>query len=405
MSSMHTSQDSGLRIPSLFIDPLVRILLWVLLFISLLFGRTDLSALCLVMLLLSAGAKVWRRLVAGRLVCRFLTDKLRVMPGESLVFTAEAHNGFILPMTVRSRLAGAGRLSGDGYSGDLRECVLGGRRTGRLEWPMNAPGRGVYRIGPPVTEAGDALGLFFQETSRDAPLELIVYPNHFRIGSFSRQSKEFFGSIRAEGLIEDPINPMGTREYHPGRPAKAIHWKASARLNRLQEKVFEPSRRARILLSLDVKGFHETGDEEGFEEILETAASVAVHLVKNGVSVGMITNTKLKGDCSPVVPVSQGPTQLSVILELMARMTMEPGADLIKLAGYILPRTPGAGCLHCVRAPDEAAEAFGSYILDRKTPVSFLAARRGDGSALRSAVSSGLAFTETLRRSGGRAAA
>ncbi len=404
MSSIHKTPHSVIRIPSLFVDPLARVFLFVLLFLSLLFGRTDLSALCLVMILLSAGAKLWRRLGAGRVVCRFLTDKLRVMPGEPLVFAAEAYNGCILPMTVRSGLGGAGWLSGDDDGKDFRASVVGGRRTGRLEWAIKAPGRGVYRIGPPVTEAGDALGLFFQETSRDAPLELVVYPNHFSIGSFSRKSKEFFGNIRAEGLVEDPINPMGTREYHPGRPARAIHWKASARLNRLQEKVFEPSRRARILLSLDVQGFHEAGDEEGFEDILEAAASIAVHLVEGGVSVGMITNAKLHGAFPPLIPVGQGPGRLPAIMERMARMTMEPAADLIKLAGYILPRTPGAGCLHCVRTMDQAAEAFGSYVLDRKTPVSFLVVRRSDGTALRPAAESGLVFTEALRESGAVAA-
>lgn len=404
MSSIPTEPRPVLRIPSLFIDPLARIFLFVLLFVSLLFGRTDLSAFCLVMLLLSTGAKLQRRLGAGRVVCRFLTDKLRVVPGESLVFVAEAYNGFILPMTVRGTLSGVGGLSGDGWAGDVRECKVGGRRRARLEWSLKAPGRGVYRIGPPMTETGDVFGLLFQETSRDAPLEIVVYPKRFPIGSFSRRSKEFFGSIRAEGLIEDPISPMGTREYHPGRPARAIHWKASARLNRLQEKVFEPSRRARILLSLDVQGFCEAGDEEGFEDILEAAASIAVHLVEGGVSVGMITNAKLKGDFASVVPVSQGPGQLPTILERMARMTMKPAVDMAQLAGYILPRTPGTGCLHCVRTVDEGALGFGSYVLDRKTPVSFLAARRSDGPPVRSAAGLDVLLTGALRGAGGVAA-
>lgn len=404
MTSMPAAPVPFLRIPSLFIDPLTRVFLLVLLFLSLLFGRTDLSAFCLVMLLLSPGAKLWLRLGIGRVVCRFRADKLRVVPGESLVFAAEAYNGSLLPMTVRSRLAGAGGLSGGDEEKDARTCRVGHRHTGRIEWALKAPGRGVYLIGPPVTEAGDVFGLFFQEMSRDEPLEIVVYPDFFPLGSFSGQSKEFLGSIRAEGLIEDPINPMGTREYHPGRPARAIHWKASARLNRLQEKVFEPSRRPRILMSLDVQGFHESGDEEGFEDILEAVASIAVHLAKGGVSMGMITNARLKGAFSPVVPISRGAGQLPAILERMARMTMEPAEDLIKLAGYILPRTPGAGCLHCVRTVDEAAETFESYILDHKIPVSFMAARRSNGTAFRSAAWLDPAFTETLRGAGGVAA-
>lgn len=403
MSSFNTSPGAVLRVPSLFTDPLARIFLFIMLFLSLLFGRTEFSVFCLVMLLLSSGAKLWLRFGANRVVSSFRADKVRVTPGEPLVFTAEAENGSILPMTVRSRLAGAGGLSGDGGGEDVRTSRVGGRFKVRLQWSLKAPGRGVYGIGPPITEAGDALGLFYQETLRDEPVEIIVYPDLFPIASFSRMSNEFLGNIRAEGLIEDPVNPMGTREYHSGRPSRAIHWKASARLNRLQEKVFEPTRRERIILSLDVRGFHEAGDEDGFEDILEAAASIAVHLVERGVSVGMITNARLKGPFSSVVPSGQGINQLPAILERMARMTMEPATDLTKLAGHILPRTPGTACLHCIREKDEAADTFASYVLGHKTPMSFMAARRSRGPVTAAAAGIDLILTETLRGIGGAA--
>jgi uncharacterized protein (DUF58 family) len=393
------------RIPSLFADPLTRVFLWILLFVALLFGRTDLSAFCLIMLLLSSGAKLWLRLGAGGVASRFTRDRLRVMPGEPLSFALEVWNRSVLPMAVRSRLTGAGGFSGDCAGDGPRVSTIGGRRRKLLRWSFKAPGRGVYGIGPPVTEAGDVLGLFFRETTRGKALELVVYPRLFRIGSFSRQSRELFGSIRADGLIEDPVNSMGTREYHPGRPARAIHWKASARMSRLQEKVFEPSRRARVVLSIDVGGFCEAGDEDGFEEMLEAAASIAVHLAAAGVAVGMITNAGMKGGASPLVLPSQDPGHLATILEGMARMTMEPAADLEVLAGRVLPRGRGVGCLHFVREIDGGALAFESYAIDRRSTVTFVAARRDGSKAFALSARGGVVFADTLRGAKGGAAA
>ncbi|MCF8062967.1 MAG: DUF58 domain-containing protein, partial [Deltaproteobacteria bacterium] len=348
-------QAPDLRIPTLFVDPLARWFLALLLFVSLLFGRPDLSVFCLVLLLLSTGAKLWRRAAAVRVTTQFRAETLRASPGEVLTFAVEAENGSVLPVTVRSRLAGLESLSADGRSGGVRTCRVRGRRRVRLEWAGEAPGRGVYGIGPDVTEAGDPFGLFFRRVSRGKALEIVVYPKRFPVGSSFGEARDLFGCIRAEGLIEDPINLMGTREYQPGRPARAIHWKASVRLNRLQEKVFEPSRRARILLSVDVRGFHEAGDEAAFEETLEAPASIAVRLIHSGVSVGLITNAGMKGDKPPVVPASPAPGQVPSILERMARMTMEPAGDLIGPAGRLLSRTSAVGCLPFPHSPGEAA--------------------------------------------------
>ena len=271
----------------------------------------------------------------------------------------------------------------------------------RLDWGVEAPGRGVYRVGPPRTEAGDPFGLFFRPVALGEPLEVVVYPRRFPVGPTLGEARDLFGSIRAEGLIEDPINLMGTREYQPGRPARAIHWKASVRLNRLQEKVFEPSRRARILLSLDARGFHDAGDGPAFEEALEAAASIAVRLVRSGVSVGLLTNAVMTGEASPVVPVSQAPEQLPVILERMARMNPAPAGDLMDPVGALLARTPGAGCLHFVHTMDASAEAFGACLADRRTPVSFVAARRSGDLPAGPAAGREVVYIETLRGSGG----
>jgi len=370
------AQVTSSPIPTFFIDPLARIIMGFFLFIAFLVGRPDLAIFCLVVLLLSSGAKLWRRAGAAQVTCRFRSDTLRAFPGEPLGFAVDVVNGSFLPMEIRSRLGGADRLSTVKGTEDARVCKVGARRSARLAWDLKAPGRGVYRIGPPVTEAGDVFGLFFQQTSREEPLDLVVYPRLFPVTPLPWQARELFGSLRAKGLIEDPVHLMGTREYQPGRPARAIHWKASVRLNRLQEKVFEPSKRAKIVLSLDVRGFHSAGDADAFEAAVEAVASVGVRLIQDGVAVGLVTNAECSGNQTPLVPVALRPGHVSVLLERMARLTMEPAADLIHVTRHLLDRTTGVGCVHFAFTEDEDLDGYASYLQGRRIPASFMVARR-----------------------------
>ena len=47
----------------------------------------------------------------------------------------------------------------------------------------------------------------------------------------------------------------GVREYRFGDSLKRIHWKSTARLGRLQTKVYEPTTTVDISLCLDVRTY------------------------------------------------------------------------------------------------------------------------------------------------------
>jgi len=115
---------------------------------------------------------------------------------------------------------------------------------------------------------------------------------------------------------------LGTRDYQPSRPARHIHWKASARLARLQEKVFEPSGQGRVLLALELGGF-QAG--EAFEGTLEVIASAAVRLAGQGFAVGFLCNAAAGAVGRTRVPPGRGPGQLPMILESLA--LLQPVAE------------------------------------------------------------------------------
>jgi uncharacterized protein (DUF58 family) len=134
--------------------------------------------------------------------------------------------------------------------------------------------------------------------------------------------------------VEDPVRPAGTRDYLGNRPARHIHWKASARLGRLQEKIYEPTAQASVLFLLDALSFpaeepgpqqpdarEATPGEEAFERTLEVVASLAVELERARVPVGLAVNGALAGRADCILAPGRGQYQLSSLLEMLARVT------------------------------------------------------------------------------------
>jgi hypothetical protein len=113
------------------------------------------------------------------------------------------------------------------------------------------------------------------------------------------------------------------------QPARYIHWKASARHKRLQEKVFEPSAQTKILLLVDVASFAEHQAQDAFERCLEIVASLAVQCERNGTAMGFWTNGSVWGG-SDRLSVSRGNQKATAVLEILARLRMEAAGPISK---------------------------------------------------------------------------
>jgi uncharacterized protein (DUF58 family) len=192
-----------------------------------------------------------------------------------------------------------------------------------FSWDFLPQHRGIYRLGPPQVITGDLLGIYPREkVLNQEPLDLIVYPRLVPLRPFACIKKDLFGSPGAKSPVEDPIYLLGTRDYHAGRPSRYIHWTASARLNRLQERVFEPSSQARVLFVLDVGPFAAAAAVECFERTVSGLASLAVECERQGFAVGLVTNGAITGDRSPFVAIARSARQSIRILETLAGLEM-----------------------------------------------------------------------------------
>ena len=168
--------------------------------------------------------------------------------------------------------------------------------------------------------------------------------------------------------MQDPIYILGTRDYQHWRPARHIHWKASARQNRLQEKVFEPSEQEKLLLAVEVSQFDKYNASESFERTLEMVGSLAAQSYQRGYALGLVTNGVVKGGSS-ILSMGRGPQQLPSILEILARLKMRADGNLADTLCQNLELQWNVSCVYFSYEHDDVTLATAQYFSLRKIPL------------------------------------
>ncbi len=372
------------RVPSLFIVPLMQFLVGVFLFIALLHGQRDLTTLALLVLGITIGARLWSRLSLSGIRCSSMVDTHKLFPGESLVLHVSAENAKFLPVWLQISVPVEGALGfSSGEMSFTSESGLLWYQQARFNWGLVARRRGVYRVGPPHIRVGDLFGFFPREKRTGDDLHIIVYPRLVPLKPFSLPRRDFFGVPGARSPVQDPIYILGTRDYQHWRPARHIHWKASARHNRLQEKVFEPSEQEKVLLAVEVGQFERENASEDFERTLEVVGSLAVQSHQRGYALGLVTNGVVEGGPS-ALPMGRSPQQLPSILEVLARLKMRAQGNLADRLCRALELSWGVSCIHFSYEQDEATLATAQYFWHKRIPMIFVVCRscaplEGDG--------------------------
>ena len=356
---------------SLFTITLIEFFVGALLFIALLYGQRDLIVLTLLVLGVFGGARLWARMSLSGLKVHFKVDKQKLFPGERLTVRLSAENAKLLPIWLEMKVPVDNLLQrSSGERVLTRESSLLWYQRTHFEWELTAERRGFYQIGPLHLLAGDFFSFFPRRQRAEELHSIIVYPRLVPLRPFSLPKYDFFGAPRAKSPVQDPIYILGTRDYQQGQPSKYIHWKASARHNRLQEKVFESTHQEKILLVLDVDPFARRGAEEDFERTLEVVASMAVRLDQMDHAVGLVANGTVKGGGPSIVPVAKNDQQLPAMLELLAKLQMRPERDLKDLLGHRLAFTWGISCVYFAYEENELV-SVKEYFGRRRTPVVF----------------------------------
>ncbi|MFZ6018308.1 MAG: DUF58 domain-containing protein, partial [Chloroflexota bacterium] len=114
--------------------------------------------------------------------------------------------------------------------------------------------RGAFRLGPTVLISGDPFGFFAVNKVIPSEKTLLVFPYMVNLQKFPEPGGELPGgrALRRKSLEVTPY-AAGVREYAPGDPLNRIHWKTTARKDRLMVKEFEQDPQADVWLLLDAQ--------------------------------------------------------------------------------------------------------------------------------------------------------
>ena len=115
--------------------------------------------------------------------------------------------------------------------------------------------RGRFRLGPITVIAGDPFGLFvFHRRLRDTISAITVYPTTIDLLAFAAPQGQMAGGEALQRRTHHiTTHVAGTREYAPGDSFNRIHWRSTARMERLIVKEFELDPSADIWIYLDME--------------------------------------------------------------------------------------------------------------------------------------------------------
>jgi uncharacterized protein (DUF58 family) len=204
--------------------------------------------------------------------------------------------------------------------------------------------RGEYGLGPFEVGVSDLFGLMVSRRDVGEPSRILVYPGY--------SVMEMTGGERvSEALGVKTTNKRGTssdflriRQYEPGDEVKIIHWKSSAKLDRLMVRELEREETRSVTVILDCRDEWSGTGSAGFESGVRAAASVAVSALRDNIDAELILN----GEDKEVVPRGRGSVQYHRILSALARVKTGGRSSLSYLLDNLARKRGSKGSLYLI---------------------------------------------------------
>jgi uncharacterized protein (DUF58 family) len=224
--------------------------------------------------------------------------------------------------------------------------------------------RGRYQLGPIRLRTSDPFGLFPMERDLTPTSNVVVYPMTFEIQQFALPVGILPGGDALRRRTHYiTTNASSVRDYEPGDSFNRIHWRSTARRDRLVVKEFELDPLADIWIVPDMSVYghvvprkqaapptpppgdipgwlkmHDFRLPESTEEYTVTiAASVGQFFLRRDRAVGMLAY----GQSNEILQPDRGERQFNRILETLAVLRAEgevPVQDMLYAETHLFPR-------------------------------------------------------------------
>lgn len=224
--------------------------------------------------------------------------------------------------------------------------------------------RGRYQLGPIRLRTSDPFGLFPMERDLTPTSNVVVFPMTFDIQQFALPVGILPGGDALRRRTHYiTTNASSVRDYEPGDSFNRIHWRSTARRDRLVVKEFELDPLADIWIVPDMSVFGHVvprkqvapappppGDIPGWLKMQEfrlpdsteeytvtVAASVGQFFLRRDRAVGMLAY----GQSNEILQPDRGERQFNRILETLAVLRAEgevPLQDMLHAESHLFPR-------------------------------------------------------------------
>jgi len=139
--------------------------------------------------------------------------------------------------------------------------------------------RAVIVVGPVRSVRADPLHLLRRRVLWTEPVDLFVHPRTVVLGSSAAGFIRDLEGMPTTELSSADVSFHALRDYVPGDDRRHIHWKTTARTNKLMVRQFEETRRAHLAIALSINT-----DEYDSEPEFEMAISVAASIGRQAIS-------------------------------------------------------------------------------------------------------------------------
>jgi len=320
-----------------------------LVIVAVILKQPSLLIVAAIFFLTSGIARLWSKFALQRVDYSRKLSASRVFFGETIMFDISVTNAKLLPLPWLhieeevpeevTFLKGRTQVSSKPTRAILSNFLsIGWYHRIIRHYPVQCLRRGLFFFGPTELNSGDPFGFFRVSKTVEKQDQLLVYPLIISLEELGIPSRHPFGDLRVRRhLFEDPVQVMTTRDYVVGDPLKHIHWKTTARLQRLQTRVFEHTTTADMALFLDTRTTADTFfwnllNPDYLETAVLAAAAIANHAIQNDFKVGFYANEYYYySDRLMRLPPASHPDQLKAILEALAQVKGLPAMTMDKL--------------------------------------------------------------------------
>jgi uncharacterized protein (DUF58 family) len=220
----------------------------------------------------------------------------------------------------------------------VRLPILGPFARHHESVPLPARPRGVWTVGPVRYEKSDVLGLARRRVETSSAGQLWVRPRVVPLEALTSGATIDLEGVTSEQLTMSDLAFHALREYRPGDDLRHVHWRSSAKADRLLVRQYHETRRGHVTVIVDhePRSFPRPAD---FELAVSIASSVALRAVGDGLDVHLA--------CGSVWVAARGPEE---VLDTACRFRRS-SEDYVGVAMTAAAANPGTGLVLQVSGP------------------------------------------------------